>query len=323
MSAIEHELCHCIFLFFRLQRLLRVSGQHVVPVEGSGREYLIGAVFRDFCCGSLRPFVVIHDLCERCSHAARHGLLIICSKALQVVRFVLSPYCLNQRFDDLLGLYRSGSTAGSRCPVQSVLASVFDFLLVAVEQLLHVHGDVLRIDGAGVRVAQDLLCGIITRDDDESALLVVVENVVVGILGSRPSSLRGMSTHTLKSQFQSVGLSHAPLGHERLGRPHGRLPADRVGLRSGCNEQHDKHHQKLSHNFQFRINAVQSYKECTNNTPFSSEKLTKRVGNGGGYVLDAFLHRIDGEGTLHNSMKFGDELFLQMSLKIYNFAFQN
>jgi hypothetical protein len=68
---------------------------------------------------------------------------------------------------------------------------------------------------------------------------------------------------------------------------------------------------------------VQSYKECTKIHPFSSEKSTKRVGIGGGYVLDAFLHRIDGEGTLHNSMKFGDELFLQMSLKIYNFAFQN
>jgi hypothetical protein len=68
---------------------------------------------------------------------------------------------------------------------------------------------------------------------------------------------------------------------------------------------------------------VQSYKECTKIHPFSSEKSTKRVGNGRGYVLDAFLHRIDGGGTLHNSMKFGDELFLQMSLKIYNFAFQN
>jgi hypothetical protein len=68
---------------------------------------------------------------------------------------------------------------------------------------------------------------------------------------------------------------------------------------------------------------VQSYKECTKIHPFPSEKSTKRVGNGGGYVLDAVLHRIDGEGTLHYSMKFGDKLFLQMSLKIYNFAFQN
>lgn len=64
-------------------------------------------------------------------------------------------------------------------------------------------------------------------------------------------------------------------------------------------------------------------KNARKSTLFSSEKSTKRVGNGGGYVLDAFLHRINGGGTLHNSMKFGDELFLQMSLKIYNFAFQN
>ena len=59
------------------------------------------------------------------------------------------------------------------------------------------------------------------------------------------------------------------------------------------------------------------------NPPFFFRKINKKGWKWGGYVLDAFLHRIDGEGTLHNSMKFGDELFLQMSLKIYNFAFQN
>ena len=179
--------------------------------------------------------MIIHHLCECSGHATGHGLGAARGEALQVEGLTLVPTGGEHRCNHLPCLVGSSGWAfgGLGCCAHCVIGACHgDFLSVAVEQGLHVLGDVGDVEMPAVGIAQHVACLVVAGDDDEAFVSALIEYIVACFFGRAwaGTNLLPLTLH----EFQ-VGCCAPPFIQELRGFLQCLRLADRRTNGCGCN----------------------------------------------------------------------------------------
>ena len=256
LTTVFHQRGHSLPL--GLGAAVAIGIRHILPVEAHGRQRIVVPcllfilegglliVSGNLLTGRLRPPVIVHHLCHRRRHTARHTAFAfpirigtIIERTLVIIWTQLIPFGLDQRLD--------GGLRGPRLLFSSLENAVHEVLKHAVREILraserlyrtvillqpgaHIVWHLLPVDRTAVGIAQHRQRPTVARSNHEAT---AVDIECIDTLRLHLGRLQPRRIHR-----QSTGLQRAVGSHILQSTVPGLL------LRNGLAKGHDGCHRK-------------------------------------------------------------------------------